>query len=68
MSSPRRLLGLECDVQRLNVSLNVGRCQRELAVERTGPGSAAPVPLGCAAAYKQQSIFIPTFKLERIFF
>jgi hypothetical protein len=30
MSSPRRLLGLECDVQRLNVSLNVGRCRREL--------------------------------------
>ena len=30
MSSPRRLLGPECDVQRLQVSFNVGRCWREL--------------------------------------
>ena len=30
MSSPRRLLGPECDVQRLRVSFNVGRCWREL--------------------------------------
>ena len=30
MSSPRRLLGPECDVQRLRVSFNVGRCWCEL--------------------------------------
>ena len=30
MSSPRRLLAPECDVQRLQVSFHVGRCWREL--------------------------------------
>ena len=30
MSLPRRLLAPECDVQRLHVSFNVGRCWREL--------------------------------------
>ena len=30
MSSPRRLPAPECDVQRLHVSFNVGRCWREL--------------------------------------
>ena len=30
MSTPRRLIAPECDVQRLQVSFHVGRCWREL--------------------------------------
>ena len=52
MSSPRRLLGLECDVQRLNVSLNVGRAvgaslrRKDAAMRRYVTKQAWPKPDG----------------------
>eukprot|EP00964_Phaeocystis_antarctica_P005947 scaffold3248_cov92-Phaeocystis_antarctica.AAC.2 len=66
MSSPRRLLAPECDVQRLHVSFNVGGCWRELERKAWGDQRDDGRRDDASCMYSCFALYNPMYKFRAV--